>query len=72
MPATPGPLHHVVAVRGPVVERSAETVNPELPTGAYEVRVAEAELLSDSATPPFQIEGRGGSEAGEETCRPSR
>jgi aspartyl-tRNA synthetase len=57
----------VISVRGPVVERSAETVNPELPTGAYEVRVAEAELLSDSATPPFQIEGRGGSEAGEET-----
>jgi aspartyl-tRNA synthetase len=57
----------VISVRGPVVERSAETVNPELPTGAYEVRVAEAEPLSDSATPPFQIEGRGGSEAGEET-----
>ena len=57
----------VISVRGPVVERSPETVNPELPTGAYEVRVAEAELLSDSATPPFQIEGRGGSEAGEET-----
>ena len=57
----------VISVRGPVVERSPETVNPELPTGAFEVRVAEAELLSDSATPPFQIEGRGGSEAGEET-----
>ncbi|HWO49575.1 MAG TPA: OB-fold nucleic acid binding domain-containing protein, partial [Solirubrobacterales bacterium] len=35
----------VISVRGPVVERSPETVNPELPTGAYEVRVAEAELL---------------------------
>ena len=57
----------VLSVRGPVVERSPETVNPELPTGAVEVRVAEAELLSDAETPPFEIEGRGGSEAGEET-----
>jgi aspartyl-tRNA synthetase len=57
----------VISVSGPVVERSPETVNPDIPTGAYEVRVAEAELLSDATTPPFQIEGRGGSEAGEET-----
>jgi aspartyl-tRNA synthetase len=57
----------VISVGGPVVERSPETVNPDIPTGAYEVRVAEAELLSDATTPPFQIEGRGGSEAGEET-----
>ncbi|MCB0876965.1 MAG: aspartate--tRNA ligase [Solirubrobacterales bacterium] len=57
----------VISVRGPVVERSAETVNPEIPTGAYELRVAEAKLLSDARTPPFEIEGRGASEAGEET-----
>ncbi len=57
----------VISVRGAVVERSAETVNPDIPTGAFEVRVAEADLLSDARTPPFEIEGRGGSEAGEET-----
>jgi len=56
----------VISVRGPVVERSPDTVNPEIPTGAWEVRVSDAELLADATTPPFQIEGRGGSEAGEE------
>ena len=57
----------VISVAGPVVERSAETVNPEIPTGAFEIRVAEADLLSDAQTPPFEIEGRGASEVGEET-----
>ncbi len=57
----------VISVRGPVVERSADTINPEIPTGAFELRVGEAELLSDARTPPFEIEGRGASEAGEET-----
>jgi aspartyl-tRNA synthetase len=56
----------VISVGGPVVQRSAETVNPEIPTGAFEVRVTEAELLSDAETPPFEIEGRGGASAGEE------
>ncbi len=57
----------VLTVAGRVVERDPEQVNPEIPTGAYEVRVADAELLSDAETPPFQIEGKGSSEAGEET-----
>ncbi|HET6831000.1 MAG TPA: aspartate--tRNA ligase [Solirubrobacterales bacterium] len=57
----------VISVHGAVVERSPETVNPELPTGAWEVRVAEGTRLADAETPPFQIEGRGRSEAGEET-----
>ena len=57
----------VISVRGAVVERSPETVNPDIPTGAYEVRVCEATLLSDAETPPFEIEGRGGASAGEET-----
>ena len=45
----------VVSVRGPVVERSPETVNPDIPTGAFEIRVAAADLLSDARTPPFEI-----------------
>jgi len=57
----------VVSVRGAVVERSPETVNPEIATGAWEVRVAEVDRLAAASTPPFQIEGRGRSEAGEET-----
>ncbi len=56
----------VISVSGPVVDRSPETVNPDIPTGAFEIRVAEADLLSDAETPPFEIEGRGGASAGEE------
>ncbi len=50
----------VLSAAGAVVRRSEETVNAELPTGAVELLVGEAELLADSETPPFQIEGYSG------------
>jgi aspartyl-tRNA synthetase len=50
----------VLSAAGTVVRRSPETVNPELPTGEVELLVAEAELLADAQTPPFQIEGYSG------------
>jgi aspartyl-tRNA synthetase len=56
----------VVSVGGAVVRRDPETVNPELPTGEFEVRVAEARRLAEAETPPFAIEGFAG-EVGEET-----
>jgi aspartyl-tRNA synthetase len=56
----------VLAVSGEVVEREPETINRDMPTGAYEVRIASAELLADADTPPFEIESWSG-EAGEET-----
>jgi aspartyl-tRNA synthetase len=56
----------VVTAKGGVVRRSEETVNPELPTGAVEIRVTEAERLSDADTPPFEIESFSG-EVSEET-----
>jgi len=56
----------VVTAAGQVVRRSEETINRELSTGEFEVRVDEVEVLADSETPPFGIESYGG-EAGEET-----
>ncbi len=50
----------VLSVSGNVVERSPETVNKEMPTGAVEVRVVEASLLADAETPPFEIESFSG------------
>jgi len=44
----------VIRVRGRVIERSSK--NPDLPTGAIEVLVAELEVLNPSIVPPFTIE----------------
>ena len=55
----------VLSAAGTVVRRSDETINPELATGQYELKVSAAELVADADTPPFQIEGFAG-EAGED------
>ncbi|HET7445636.1 MAG TPA: aspartate--tRNA ligase [Solirubrobacterales bacterium] len=55
----------VLSAAGSVVRRDPETVNAELPTGEVELKVTAAELLADSETPPFQIEGFSG-EVGED------
>ncbi|MBI4184285.1 MAG: aspartate--tRNA ligase [Proteobacteria bacterium] len=47
----------VISVTGPVVERSPETVNPRLPTGAVEVRVDQVEVLSAAEVLPIQVAG---------------
>ncbi len=56
----------VLSASGRVVRRSPETVNAELPTGEVEIRVTDAERLSDADTPPFEIESFSG-EVSEET-----
>jgi aspartyl-tRNA synthetase len=55
----------VLSAAGAILKRSEETVNPELPTGEFELAVSSAELLADAETPPFQIEGFSG-EVGED------
>ncbi len=54
----------VITVTGGVVERSEETVNPELPTGQVEVRVEEFALQSAAAPLPLQVNSD--EDAGEE------
>ncbi len=45
----------VIAVRGPVAMRPAESLNAELPTGDVELDARELKVLSESAPLPFQV-----------------
>jgi len=47
----------VVAVRGKLNPRPADTVNPKIPTGEIEIIVSEMKILNESRPLPFQIEG---------------
>ncbi len=47
----------VVTVTGEVVLREGATVNPRLPTGAIEVRVASLAVQSEAAVLPMQVVG---------------
>jgi aspartyl-tRNA synthetase len=46
----------VLAVRGRLSERSAETINPNLPTGTVEVVAEEVRVLNAARTTPFPID----------------
>ncbi|PKM51873.1 MAG: aspartate--tRNA ligase [Firmicutes bacterium HGW-Firmicutes-7] len=46
----------VIALEGVVEKRTDETENTNLQTGSIEVRAIELRILSESETPPFQIE----------------
>jgi aspartyl-tRNA synthetase len=56
----------VITASGQVVRRSEETINRQLSTGEFEIRVDAVEVLADAETPPFGVESYGG-EVGEET-----
>jgi aspartyl-tRNA synthetase len=47
---------YVIAVEGEVVKRTAENINPALPTGSIEMHVSAMKVLNSSKTPPFYIE----------------
>jgi len=59
----------VLSAKGSVVKRSPETVNKDLPTGEVEIKVTDAELLSDADTPPFEIESFSGEVSEENRLR---
>lgn len=47
---------YVLKVTGRVRERSANTVNPNMATGAVEVYASTIEILNVAETPPFQLD----------------
>lgn len=48
----------VLAVRGTVLLRPEDMINPKMPTGEIEVLVTDFRLLNTAKTPPFLIEDR--------------
>jgi aspartyl-tRNA synthetase len=55
----------VISAAGTLVARSAETVNPRIPTGGVELRVTGLEVLAEAAPLPFSVEDEH-TQAGEE------
>jgi aspartyl-tRNA synthetase len=55
----------VIAVRGTLAKRTAETINPNLATGEVELIARELKLLNASQVPPFTIDDE--TEANENT-----
>ncbi|WP_043714041.1 aspartate--tRNA ligase [Symbiobacterium thermophilum] len=47
---------YVLAVRGRLVHRTPEAVNPNIPTGRFEIRALDLRILSPAKTPPFYIQ----------------
>jgi aspartyl-tRNA synthetase len=48
-------LESVISVSGTVVKRSAETINPKLPTGEVELQIAALEVLSEAEPLPLPV-----------------
>jgi len=48
-------VESVITVTGPVVKRSAETINPQVPTGEIEIRVDALDVQSNAEVLPLQV-----------------
>jgi len=48
----------VLSARGRVTERDEKSVNEKIKTGKYELEVLDLSILSESETPPFEIEDK--------------
>jgi len=46
---------YVIAVKGEVIPRGKDGINPNLKTGEIEVKVSEIRILNQSESPPFSI-----------------
>jgi aspartyl-tRNA synthetase len=55
----------VISAAGTLVDRSSDTVNPRIATGAVELQVSELTVLSEAAPLPFSVEDEH-TQAGEE------
>lgn len=47
---------YVLSVRGTVVARAEEAINPKLKTGEIEVHINEITIMNEAKTPPFLLE----------------
>ena len=57
---------YVIALKGEVVARDANTRNPKITTGDVEVHAQELFILNDARTPPFQLDASGDALASED------
>jgi len=46
----------VIAVEGEIIRRSAETLNPSIPTGEVELVARRVLILNEARTPPFPLD----------------
>ncbi|REL24586.1 aspartate--tRNA ligase [Rhodohalobacter sp. SW132] len=46
---------YVIGIKGKVLLRDKETINPAMPTGEIEIEVSELNVYSEAETPPFEI-----------------
>lgn len=47
---------YVISIEGEIRARTADMINPKIPTGEIEVMVESLEILNNAETPPFMLE----------------